>query len=254
MGLVVIEISIRSQTSLLERAVLRMSSELRDEATKRVVGRSGALVRRGFVDAMPKRFDRPTPWTVNSVRYAASSDQAVLFLAYDTSKGVSAEKYLAAEVRGGARRNKRSEQALEQRGLLPAGMQVAPGRGDELDRFGNLRGGLVVQALAGVGAMRETGFAANATAKSRQRWQRKGLAHRRTGTPFFVGRSPESGTAGIYQIMGRHRVRAVMHFIAKPIYRERLPFDALAREFAAQIVPAQVRRVFHEIADGTLRV
>ena len=249
-----IEISIRSHATLLERQLLRISRELREEATKRVVGRSGALVRRRIMDEMPKLFDRPTPWTVNSVRYAASNDQAVLFIAYDTSKGVSAEKFLAAEVRGGARRNKRSEQALELRGLLPAGMQIAPGRGDELDRFGNLRGGLVVQALAGIGAMRETGYAANATAKSRERWRKKGLAHRRTGTPFFVGHAAESGISGVYQIMGRHRVRAVMHFIPKPIYRERMPFDALAGGFASEIVPVQVRRVFHEIADGTLRV
>lgn len=252
--MVAIEISIRTQTSAFERALLAVSRELREEATKRVVGRSGALVRRRIMDEMPKLFDKPTPWTVNSVRYAASGSQAVLFIAYDTSKGISAEKYLAAEVRGGARKNKRSEQALELRGLLPAGMQVAPGRGDELDRFGNLRGGLVVQALAGIGAMRETGYAANATAKSRDRWRKKGLAHRRTGTPFFVGKSAESGTAGVYQIMGRHRIRAVMHFIPKPMYRDRLPFETIAGKFAGEIVPVQVRRVFHEIADGTLRV
>ena len=248
-------IDVRLDASKIERALLRLAPELRDKATAQVIGRTAALVRKEIVAELPKIFDRPTPWTLNSIRYAVAADgqAATLYVTDDRSKGISAQNFLRAEIMGGGRKDKRSEKALLSRGLLAAGAQVAPGNSGELDRFGNLRAGLIVQALSGIGAMHEMGFVANATARSRARAKRAQLAHASTGTRFFVGKV-HGAAPGVYEVLGRHHVRAVMHFIARPAYKARFNLQGLTNRFAAKIVPVQVRRVFHEIAEGSLHL
>lgn len=247
-----IEISIRQHAGKLERALLRVSSELREEATKRVIGRTAALVRQEVIKELPTVFDRPTPWTLKSIRFQATDEEATIYVSDDTAKGIAAQKFLRAEIMGGERNDKRSEKALQARGLLPSGDQVVPGNSQLLDQYGNLRAGLVTQALSGVGAMREAGYTANATARSRDRWTKRGLAHKRTGTPFFIGRSKSSGVEAIYQIMGRHKIRAVMRFIPKPHYARKFDLHAAVAKHAGKIFPVQIRRVFHEIREGSL--
>ncbi len=248
-------IDVRLDASKIERALLKVAPALRDAAAKEVIGRTAGLVRKEIMAELPKVFDRPTPWTVNSIRYSISGDgqAATLFVTDDRAKGISAQDFLRAEIMGGPRKDKRSEKALLSRGLLQGGEQVAPGNSGELDRFGNLRAGLIVQALSGIGAMHEMGFVANATARSRARAKRAQLAHASTGTRFFVGKV-HGGAPGVYEVLGRHHVRAVMHFIARPAYKARFNLQGLTNRFAAKIVPVQVRRVFHEIAEGSLHL
>ena len=57
-------------------------------------------------------------------------------------------KPLLSEVRGGARRAKRSEVLLQRAGVLPAGWLTVPGRGARLDAYGNLQRGQLLQILA----------------------------------------------------------------------------------------------------------
>src|ERR1051325_4706485 len=83
---------------------------------------------------MQKDFDRPTPFTLNStyITPAKKTDPvptADVYFKNEASKGTPAAKYIAPEVFGGQRGQKRFEHALRAAGILPQGMVTVPGAG-----------------------------------------------------------------------------------------------------------------------------
>src|SRR5690606_17275008 len=96
-------------------------------------------------------FDRPTRITVNSVLYAkATKDRlyADVFIRDEASGGTPPARYLLPEVEGGARRLKPFERLLQAQGVMPAGMFAVPGKGAQLDAFGNVPPSQVNQMLS----------------------------------------------------------------------------------------------------------
>jgi hypothetical protein len=80
--------------------------------------------------------------------------------------GIVPERYLAAEIEGGQRREKASERALERMGILKPGMDVVPGADAPLDAYGNIPGSVMVRILSRLKAFSGQGYRINATAKS----------------------------------------------------------------------------------------
>ena len=120
------------------------------QATQRKVDRCAAIAltktaqhaQKAVIAEMPRVFDRPTPYALRGTRvkpanYKTGRMEASVEFKTDVSKGTPAEKYLHAEVFGGARRLKRFEVALQRIGVLPAGMVVVPGKGIKLDAYGS---------------------------------------------------------------------------------------------------------------------
>lgn len=129
-------------------------------------------VQEELTKTIPRVFDRPTPWARNSVYKRPATVQnlvAKVALKDDAGKGVSAQKYLAAQVFGGQRRQKRAESALTLRGYLGSGETISPGGRAEIDMYGNQANSEIVQVLSALKAFSETGFRANRTAKSVKR-------------------------------------------------------------------------------------
>jgi hypothetical protein len=251
-----IRIDFKSDFNRLERALLTMAAGIKREATRQVVARTAALTRKQVMEELPHVFDRPTPWTVNAIRYRVSEEgnAAVIYVTDDRAKGISAQKFLRAEVMGGPRADKRSERALIARGLMEPDQQIEPGNDLRLDRYGNIPSGVMTRVLSGLGAHRETGFVANATARSRARFAKQKRAVRSTGTPFFVRRDRGGRPMGVYELMGRHHVRPVLVFGRIATYHARLKLQDLVDRFAAKIAPVQIRRVLHELAEGSFKV
>ena len=145
---------------------------------------------------LPSIFDRPIPFTVSSVRYgkATRSDlRSRVYISDDAPKGLSPRKYLKAEIEGGVRGDKRSERALKAAGLMQSGQQVVPGRGMELDRFGNVPGPTMVRILSRIAAFGQQGYSANASEKTKKKLARAKMAARRGGTDFFVAHAKRGG-------------------------------------------------------------
>lgn len=191
-------------------------------------------------------FDRATPWVRGGVRVRkADKHDTTAYVDLDfwgNKQGVSVEKILDAEIKGGQRRYKRHEVALQRAGILPAGMYIVPGSAAVLDQYGNMSGGQIVQIISWFRAFGEQGYQANMSDK-----RRKSLGKdKRNGTKGFVyfalqrqhGKLPP----GIYQrVHFGHgtAVRPVMIFVRRTGYKPRLDFygvaDRAARaEFAVQ--------------------
>ena len=90
---------------------------------------------------MRKVFDNPTPWVLRGVR-TRSADKtnlaAQVLIESTGGKGVAPSKILAAEIEGGARRQKRFERALQAKGMMPGGYVAVPAAGAPLDGNGNI--------------------------------------------------------------------------------------------------------------------
>lgn len=173
-------------------------------------------------------FDRPTPWTLNSIRvlHATTENLEAAIWVQDLpgdKTPFSAEDYLLPQVEGGRRITKQAEKHLRQQGILPPGRFIVPGKGARLDQYGNLSRGHMMQILSGLKAMHLSGSDHNAT--SSRRSTRKGHAR-----AFFVlkrGKTP----IGIAERRGKEMV-VVLAFVRQPQYRERFRFHDVVRRVA----------------------
>jgi hypothetical protein len=204
-------------------------------------------------EAMPRYFDRPTPYTLGSTRITyATKAKPIATVGYkdDSFKGTPATKYLLPEVEGGNRNVKRIEQLLRYAGLLPSDQFVVPGEGATLDAYGNVTRGQYSKMLAQLQASRDSGQ--NETTRSRKRVRRRNPTN---DARYFVGQ-PGGGQqpAGVwarYQFAHGYAIKPVLLFVSNPHYEQRFPFDDivqstvdanLADNFAAAFARAYATR------------
>ena len=220
----------------LEKALVDLRTGLSEKAIDIALTRTVAATRRDLIAEMPKIFADPTPFTVNSVRYAPSQNQeASVYISDDAAKGISPRKYLGPEIEGGARGIKRGERVLMAAGMMNKGQWLVPGRSAPIDTYGNIPGPKMVQILSRVGAFGQQGFAANASKATKARLRKAGLAVKSTGTNFFVAHTKSGGEPlGVWEIVSSGVVRPVLVFTNKrPNYQVRFHFHAFVEKYAA---------------------
>lgn len=194
-------------------------------------------VRGDYQQEMLANFDKVTPYILKSIwveRATSGRPQATVYPRYNGGKGVDPGKVLAAEVRGGARRSKRFEIALQRAGILPVGMAAVPASGldaSKMDAYGNVKGSYIVQLLSYLKAFGEQGYSANMTDKRKATLARKGKSQRGyatiNGVQYFVshGRGERNGKSqhlapGIWGRSGIHGSKVVPIFM----FTNRMPW------------------------------
>jgi hypothetical protein len=211
---------------------------------------------------MAKSFDRPTPYTLNSmwVKYANATQPSAFVRFKDaTSKGTTADKYLRPQVLGGDRNAKRFESALRRIGVLYPSEYVVPASGAKLDAYGNISRAQIVQVLAYLQAFGESGFKANTTAKGKTRLAKDSKRTGRRGIEYFVSRGRGNWFGGGSWKQGREQhlprgvysrtrfgfgtaVKPIFLFVKSVSYRPRLDFYGVANRIAVQRLPQEMRR------------
>ena len=193
-------------------------------AAARALNAVAERITRGERDVMRSRFDRPTPYTLNSLytRYASKSNLSAEVRIKDASyKSAPAANWLNAEIIGGTRRQKRSERAMSSVGL---GRYWTPGPGAVLDGFGNVSRGFIVKVLSGLRAFGEQGYTANRSRGKRSQAKARNF-------DIFVG-APNGDHVGVWQrvTMGHGQALKPLMFIENdaPQYRIRFPFEKIA--------------------------
>lgn len=192
-------------------------------------------VEAALIGEMRSVFDRPTRWTLNSLRvFPATKDrlEARVWMKNEADKSVPATRWMEPEIYGGTRQNKRSEAMLKARGILPEGKYIVPGQGAELDQYGNIKRGYLTKMLSGVGGYTQQGYNANATSSTRS--QRRGNAKR-----FFVMHDARRNSIGIAERTGRgaDNLRIVLAFVSRPSYRKAFDFYGIADRVANERLP-----------------
>ena len=231
-----------------------LQAALRDFSDRRLrAGLATALTRTAralgqeWRSELVAKLDRPTSYTLRSVRTeGAKADklEALVFIQSDGGKPgatVPAE-YLGTQEAGGGRLQRKFERALQSQGSMPAGMFVVPGKHAQLDSFGNISRGQIVQVLAQLGAAYSPGY---------QRVLSKSAA-KRAATAIKRGRSfvavlEQSGRLGpgVYQVQG-DALLPVFFYQRRASYRKRLDLMGKAKQMGPQVLTQELRRALSE--------
>lgn len=197
------------------------------------INRTAQKVKANEEREMRDVFDRPTPFTQNSVFIKPSTKAtltAIVSLKDSASKGTPAAKYLQAQISGGERRMKRFEVALRSVGVLPEGYFIVPGAAAKMDQYGNMDSRQIIQILSYFKSFGEAGYKANSTEKTRERLGKSTKS--RYGMAYFVGR-PNNGKLplGIWQKVFSNfgvAIRPVMIFVRSANYEAIFDFKYVA--------------------------
>lgn len=194
---------------------------------------------------MEKVFDRPTPYTLNSMRieYAKrdSLESQVLFKdRLGSSKSNAPERWVGVQVRGGPRGMTRAERRLAF--TLGLGhLYWIPTKAAERDSYGNVQRGLIIKILSALQALSGAGSDGNQVAGKRSRGKRKAEEY------FAVKERRGDLAPGVY-IRRQHGsvsyAEAVYYFYREPpTYQARLDFYGVAR----RSVTANLPRIWAEV-------
>lgn len=234
------------------RAVQRSLSDLEKRqlpfAMVQAVNAAAFEVRERWADVMPQVFDRPTSLTQKAVLYSKATrakPEARIFLRDEAFKGTPPAKYLQAQVFGGERRPKAFERRLQAKGYLPAGWFAVPGKGAELDAYGNIAGARMNRILSQLGARFDP--LQNETETSRgRRERRENKKGTRRGSYFVLPADRGRLVAGVYQRVKTGfggTLASVLRFVRKaPAYRPRYPVQELAQKVVDRTLPGLVER------------
>ena len=229
---------------------LGISQRRLDAALATALTRTAVAVRDAELAELRQVIDRPTPYTERSlfVRGATATRlEAQVWFKDERSgaggAGTPATYYLGPQVDGGGRRLKRFEAALRAAGHLPSGWFVVPGKGAQIDGFGNMAKGQIMQILSQLRVQLTAGYD-----RAMSRDARKQIAaQRRAGGRFFVMPPGKSRAPGVYrrEFMGR-TVTPVAMFVRGVQYRRRFDFDGVARRVIDQRLEGEVLRAVSE--------
>ncbi|MCQ4271065.1 hypothetical protein NA655_08530 [Pseudomonas kuykendallii] len=203
-------------------------------ATALALTTTAKMVEAELQSEMRTVFDRPTPYTLNSLRvFPATKEKLVarVWMKDESDKAAPATRWLTPQVYGGQRQDKRSEKLLRARGILPDGKYIVPGRDAKLDQFGNIGRGQLQKIISGLGAQFDR--YANSTDSKRS------IGNRRR---YFVLRN-SAGPIGIAERTGRGRdkVKLLLAFAGRPGYRKDFDFFGVGDRVAEEQLDVQFR-------------
>jgi len=206
-------------------------------ATALGLTRTAELAKRALEDEMRSVFDRPTRWTLNSLRlFPAKKGNLVarVWMKNDAEKSTPPTRWLNPQIEGGKRQDKRAERLLRDRGILPDGKYVVPGRDAKLNAYGNLSRGQIQKVLSGLGAQFDKYQNSTNSARS--------AANRRAY--FVLGRGDSA--IGIAQRTGRRSIKIILAFVSRPRYSQRLDFYGVGERVAAENLGREVVKAMQQ--------
>ena len=220
-----IDVSIRTDIAKLEAQLDAVGRKELPFALALGATRTAQIVQREIRDEMERVFENPTRWTMNSLYLRAAKKRdtppsARVWFKDFAPKGTPAGKYLRPEVFGGQRNQKRSERALQARGIMSPGQWALPGREAPRDKYGNLRKSNIVAMLSALKAQHDPYQNETETSGNRKR--------RGKATRYFVWRDKEGQALGIMMRRGQKVIPFMVFTRDKPDYEQRLDFFGIA--------------------------
>lgn len=206
-------------------------------ATALALTKTARDVKNAQAREMSKVFDRPTPYTLNSVFVSPATKaklEAEVWLKGEGSRDYSTRRhFLVPQIFGGDRALKRFEERMVRTGYMSANERAVPGAGAILDSYGNVSKGQIVKILSQLQAITVSGDYSGATDSRRSRAKRSIEA-------YFVSRGKGSRAGRVTQQLPRGvwvrrrfgplgtSVKPVFLFVSRAIYKERYKFFEVA--------------------------
>jgi hypothetical protein len=221
------------RTMLREFSDRRLSNAISTSLTRGAKEMAGV-----WQDQIDRRVDRPNPRTKSATTFqgATAATLQARVLVKDKLSGTPPSEYLAPQESGGVDTNLRKfEQALQNRGALPRGYVVVPGRGAQLDGYGNVSRSQIIAVIAQLGTNYSPGYAQvipRTVAGRLAAMARKGI--------FYIAVLPDEAkamrvSAGIYERSGA-KLKAIFVFKRTRTYRKALDLQATAVREAPAVI------------------
>lgn len=205
-------------------------------AASKAINATTTLAVAAMKQEMQRVFDRPTPWTLSSIGRTTSTKErlfADVFVKDEGYKTIVPKKALGHQFSGGERAFKKFEGALLRIGLMAQGEVAVPGAGAQLDAYGNISRGQIVQILAYMQAFSEQGYRANMNDKGKRRLARG--AKKAFGTAYFFRRDgPGRGIWARYMFSKGSAIKPVLLFVDAPSYQRRINMPQVAQAVVDQ--------------------
>lgn len=166
------------------------------------------MIRDEEMKTIQEVFDRPKPATVRNIRVVKGNKSrpgAVIYF----DQIYEGDEYMAAQVDGGQRAMKPSEERYFNRYFVP-------GVGAQLDQYGNMKGSQITQILSRLAFFNQQGFQANQTKRSK-------ATRAQVGEDYFILFKPTNGLpAGVFQrVDGAEKAgRMSRYMIARAIVKK----------------------------------
>jgi len=207
-------------------------------ALAKTLTNTAQAVKADLVEGMKRSFDRPTKFTLNSL-YIKPARKNKLFAAVYIKddkplKGTAAADYLAPQIEGGPRRQKRSEMALHYRKGLKKSERLVPGKSVRLNKFGNLTKGSIGKMLSNIGSQLDHNQ--NTTNNSKKKF-------------FWVDSDRGRLKRGVYQRVGKNKVRTYLLAVDNFSYRKRFDYWGIAQRSMNRHIAPILRRNIDAIID-----
>lgn len=223
-------------------------------ALARALTKTGQDVKDAQRKEIERVFDRPTPFTRNSVFLRPATKQRLEAEVWLKDSASRRTHFLLPQIEGGSRPLKRFEQRLVMSGYMQPSERAVPAAGARLDAYGNMSRGQINQILSQLKTAVVQGDFSNATNSRRSRAKREKEA-------YFVSRGPGSWTGtGSWKNGNKSQhlprgvwvrrsfgawgtaVKPVLLFVPRATYRPRYHFFKLAQE----VIDRQFARHFDE--------
>jgi hypothetical protein len=253
-------ISIKHDIARIGRNAGRIEKQL-PFTTALALTRTINLVQKAEIAEMRDVFDRPTPFTLNST-YAKGANKQNLRAEMgfkDQASGISANKFLKAQIGGGVRRLKRFEIAMRNAGIMPNGYVAVPGTGANIDAYGNMSRGQINQILSYFKVQAGTlGYNRASSERSKRGIERR-LAKQKSaqGVVYFIG-SPGDGKLpfGIWQRItfgkGYSAIKPIVIFQRFAAYEKRFDFYYVGEITVRKHFPNEFSRALASTIKGVI--
>lgn len=195
-----------------------------------------------------RRIDRPIARTQVATVFTSATAATLQseVRVKDQMAGTPPATYLNPQERSGGRTAKKFEAALQASGAMPRGYITVPGRGAQLDAYGNVSRSQIIAIIAALGTNYSPGYArviSKSTSKRLATLTRRGKQ--------YISVHPDDAKSlgvspGIYERSGDNSMRAVFLFRRAVRYRKVLDLEALAAKEGPRIVGEEFSRAVAE--------
>jgi hypothetical protein len=224
----------------MEATMRHIEREQMPFATALALTRTAKFVEQKIREEMPRAFDRPTAFTLNSLRTKTATKRelwAEVKVKDESVKATPPIRWLSPQIYGGTRGPKRFEQRLRAAGVLGASEYVVPASGAKIDSNGNMNKGQMVAILSDLAAHWDA--ASNSTKASRAK---RASRRKRGGIYFYLRTARGKLKRGIYERIGTgfgSAVRPVLIITGAQRYRKRLRFFEIAEKVSKMRFPLE---------------
>ncbi len=245
-------ITIQFDPSSINRAFDNMARQI-PFATSLAINRTAQLLKEALQGEMQSVFDRPTPWTMNSLQITPSTKQRLEAKIWFKVPPRFTENrhYLEPQVYGGGRPFKGAERLLQMTFNLPRGWYALPGPSARMDSYGNMSRGQIVQILSALRSL-----PAGIGNRPLQYGLTRGSRAPKNQAQFFVIQ-PYRGShlqPGVWMRGANRSVAQVLLFVPNVSYRKRFAFFEICQRVMEQEMAGQFDKAFqYALATATAR-